>query len=190
MDWVALIKIVVPIITVVTAMPAIKKLKMLVAEYREITEPRAAQPHLQLGFRWVGELALNMVHPPEIVFQIGNRENRILYLSKIEWYSPSYRLRWDAKAPEAPGQTLQPGQGLAFKFDPVDTLVPIIDTDFWATHVSQIRLICGLRLSVRLQSGEELSIAAPRAMKLYLAYMHRLPILARSYIRLRSFVSP
>jgi hypothetical protein len=194
MDWGALIKIAasigVSIVTVATAGRAINKLKRHIAEYREITAPQPAQPYLQLGFQWRGDLRLNMIHPPEIVFRIGNRQNRILYLNKIQWCAPVYRLHWDAKGSDASGQTIQPGQGLTFKFDPEDTLEPIIDSGFWTRYTSQIRLICGLRLSVQLQSGEERSIPAPRVLKLYLAYLHHLPTLARNYIRFQSFLRP
>lgn len=71
MDWGALIKIAasigVSIVKVATARRAIDKLKRHIAEYREITAPQPARPNLQLGFQWVGDLRLNMIHPP------GNR---------------------------------------------------------------------------------------------------------------------
>ncbi|WP_153000258.1 hypothetical protein [Pseudomonas sp. CFBP13528] len=91
----------VSIVKVATARRAIDKLKRHIAEYREITAPQPAQPNLQLGFQWVGDLRLNMIHPPEIVFRIGNRQNRILYLNKIQWSAPAFRLHWDAKGSDA-----------------------------------------------------------------------------------------
>ncbi|PHN17211.1 hypothetical protein [Pseudomonas sp. ICMP 561] len=174
-----------------TAWYLTKVLRQRIVEGRKLIEPRAAQPFLRLGFRWVGDLKVGMIHPPEILFHIGNREGRAIYLDQIDWYSPANRLRWDAKVQGISGHALLPGQGFTVTLEPLDTLEPVVNlTEVWGTWLSQMRLICGLRLSVRLQSGEESTIAAPRVLKIYLAHLHRLPLLARGFIRCQSYVRP
>lgn len=191
MNWGDFIKHAALGISVATAAYAARKLQQRITEYKEVVAPRAAQPFLRLGFHWVGDLKLNMIHPPEIVFDIGNREHRLIYLDRVDWFSPSNRLSWDAKTPQVSGQVVAPGQGLTLKLDPCDVLEPIAScNDLWGRPISQIRFICGLRLAIQLRSGERLTIGAPRVLKIYLAHLHGLPLMARCFIRFYSYMRP
>lgn len=156
---------------------------------RSTSSSHAANPFTSLVYRWSGPS--NSPRNQELVLRVGNQEPRTIIVSNIFWSSRASRVKWSATyEPTSADSALQQGQGKAFSLEPNVTLEPVVDTRYCKHFIDKLRLICGLRLVVFLQSGESIRLRAPRAYRSFLAGTLGFGWVGRSAVFLHGFAWP
>lgn len=156
---------------------------------RSSLSSHAASPFTSLVYRWSGPA--NTPSSQELVLRVGNQEPRTIIVSGISWSSRAPRVKWSATYESASEHSpLQQGQGKAFSLEPNGTLEPVEGTRYCNHFINKLRLICSLRLVVFLQSGELISLRAPRAYRSFLAGTVSFGWVGRSAVFLHGFARP
>lgn len=156
---------------------------------RSSSSSHAATPFTSLVYRWSGPA--NAPSSQELVLRVGNQEPRTIILSGISWSSRASRVKWSATyEPASEHSSLQQGQGKTFSLEPNDALEPVEGTRYFNHFINKLRLICGLRLVVFLQSGESIGLRAPRAYRSFLAATVGFGWIGRSAVFLHGFAWP
>lgn len=188
MEPVFIIKTISTIVSAIAAWWGFRKLKIMIAAYREAVGPKSAKPHIRLLFSWKGNLENTKL--PSLILHIGNQEKRTIFLEKAEWFSSSLRLKWQTEAENLAGAQIIEGQGLKINLNPETALRMLESTHYLATPNRIARMIRGLELTLHLQSGEIISVRTPGAMRVFLAYKHSLSVPLRELVRLHAFLYP
>jgi len=156
---------------------------------RSSSSSHAASPFTSLVYRWSGPA--NAPSSQELVLHVGNQEPRTIIVSRISWSSRALRVKWSAAyEPASEHSSLQQGQGKAFSLEPSGALEPVEGARYCKHFINKLRLICGLRLVVFLQSGESIRLRAPRAYRSFLASTVGFGWVGRSAVLLHGFARP
>jgi hypothetical protein len=156
---------------------------------RSASSSHAANPFTSLVYRWSGPA--NTPSNQELLLRVGNQEPRTIIVSDIFWSSRASRVKWSATYDLASADSsLQQGQGMVFALEPNGALGPVADTRYCKHFINKLRLICGLRLVVFLQSGESIRLRAPQAYRSFLAGTLGFGWVGRSAVFLHGFAWP
>ena len=149
----------------------------------------AAAPFTSLVYRWSGPLG--KPRSQELILRVGNQESRTIVIDELFWSTPRTRAKWAAAYVSNPeGMTLRQGDGTDFALDPNDTLSAVVGSRYCDGFAQKLSLVCGLRLVVKLRSGESIQLRAPRAYRSFLAGALGFGRFGCSVVRLQSYAWP
>lgn len=149
----------------------------------------ATSPFTSFVYRWSG--LAGDPSSQELLLRVGNQEPRTIIVSELSWSSRASRVKWAASYEPTTGySSLRQGEGMVFSLDSSTALEPVEGTSYCNHLVNKIRLVCGLHLVVLLQSGESISLRAPRAYRSFLASTMDLGWVGRFAVLLHGLARP
>ena len=188
MDVLLVLKTLIGFASAAAAWIGYRKLQAMLAAYRETVGPRPATPSTSLVFRWSGKLRETRFR--SLVLRIGNQERRTIILQGAEWSVPRLRLKWTANLGTLHKTQLAQGEGVVLELDPRLALDAVEKTPRMALWHNRVRIICGLRLVLHLQSGELIPMRIPGAMRSFLAIEQGLSTVSRGLVWLHAKARP
>lgn len=151
--------------------------------------PREAEPHLDLTYTWPADPT--SATKPTLTLHIGNQQPRPIVLQQLDWLVLSDRLRWELdESVHVRGSKIVEGDGQLIDVRPDRALTPIASGRRFDNWLKQLRVVSGLRLSVLLQSGEEVSRRVPWAMRCHLARQYGCGRIRLAIVRVHAWIFP